>query len=158
MLLFIFLLFAMIFSNMFIELFITEESLKIKIFKITILKLKERKYYNLISKIIKQSQSENGVELDIFKNLEIRKLEIIINSKINNYNLFLFQDRIINLIIDNLYPYINQYIPNFYYCYKESGQNRISIYSSVKINIFYILITYLKGKRNGTKRYKRNAK
>ena len=55
MLLFIFLLFAMIFSNMYIEVFITEESLKIKLFKITILKIKETKYYNLISKIIKQS-------------------------------------------------------------------------------------------------------
>lgn len=145
-------------SNVIIDVFVSETNFIVKIFSLIVINKKDEKYYKFLSKIINNSSSNNDINLNVFKQLEIQKLNITINTKINSYNTFLFSDIIINLLIENIYPYIKQYIPNFYYCYQESGQNRISINSRIKMNVFLVLLTYLKGKINVTKKYKRNVK
>ena len=137
-------LFLILISNVYFEILINEEKLIIKLFKIKILSIKNVKLISLIEKSTKSNQ-----QINILDNI---KFDIVLKTKVNDYQLFLKQNIIIKTMLNNFYFLFNNYLPNLNFKYLKNETNQINIYLKLKINTLKIFIDFMKGKIYGSKR------
>ena len=91
-------LFLILISNVYFEILINEEKLIIKLFKIKILSIKNVKLISLIEKSTKSNQ-----QINILDNIKFLKVDIVLKTKVNDYQLFLKQNIIIKTMLNNFY-------------------------------------------------------
>ncbi len=140
-------LFLILISNVYFEILINEEKLIIKLFKIKILSIKNVKLISLIEKSTKSNQ-----QINILDNIKFLKVDIVLKTKVNDYQLFLKQNIIIKTMLNNFYFLFNNYLPNLSFKYLKNETNQINIYLKLKINTLKIFIDFMKGKIYGSKR------
>ncbi len=140
-------LFLILISNVYFEILINEEKLIIKLFKIKILSIKNVKLISLIEKSTKSNQQINFLD-----NIKFLKVDIVLKTKVNDYQLFLKQNIIIKTLLNNFYFLFNNYLPNLNFKYLKNETNQINIYLKLKINTLKIFIDFMKGKIYGSKR------
>lgn len=140
-------LFLILISNVYFEILINEEKLIIKLFKIKILSIKNVKLISLIEKSTKSNQ-----QINILDNIKFLKVDIVLKTKVNDYQLFLKQNIIIKTLLNNFYFLFNNYLPNLNFKYLKNETNQINIYLKLKINTLKIFIDFMKGKIYGSKR------
>lgn len=140
-------LFLILISNVYFEILINEEKLIIKLFKIKILSIKNVKLIPLIEKSTKSNQ-----QINILDNIKFLKVDIVLKTKVNDYQLFLKQNIIIKTMLNNFYFLFNNYLPNLNFKYLKNETNQINIYLKLKINTLKIFIDFMKGKIYGSKR------
>ena len=140
-------LFLILISNVYFEILINEEKLIIKLFKIKILSIKNVKLISLIEKSSKSNQ-----QINILDNIKFLKVDIVLKTKVNDYQLFLKQNIIIKTMLNNFYFLFNNYLPNLNFKYLKNETNQINIYLKLKINTLKIFIDFMKGKIYGSKR------
>ena len=140
-------LFLILISNVYFEILINEEKLIIKLFKIKILSIKNVKLIPLIEKSTKSKQ-----QINILDNIKFLNVDIVLKTKVNDYQLFLKQNIIIKTLLNNFYFLFNNYLPNLNFKYLKNETNQINIYLKLKINTLKIFIDFMKGKIYGSKR------
>lgn len=140
-------LFFILISNVYFDVLINEEKLIIKLFKIKILSIKIVKLIPLIEKSTKSNQ-----QINILDNIKFLKLDIILKTKVNDYQLFFKQNIVIKTMLNNFYFLFNDYLPNLSFKYLKNETNQINIYLKLKINALKIFIDFMKGKIYGPKR------
>ena len=140
-------LFFILISNVYFDILINEEKLIIKLFKIKILSIKIVKLIPLIEKSTKSNQ-----QINILDNIKFLKVDIVLKTKVNDYQLFLKQNIIIKTMLNNFYFLFNNYLPNLNFKYLKNETNQINIYLKLKINTLKIFIDFMKGKIYGSKR------
>ena len=140
-------LFLILISNVYFEILINEEKLIIKLFKIKILSIKNVKLISLIEKSTKSNQ-----QINVLDNIKFLKVDIVLKTKVNDYQLFLKQNIIIKTLLNNFYFLFNNYFPNLNFKYLKNETNQINIYLKLKINTLKIFIDFMKGKIYGSKR------
>ena len=140
-------LFLILISNVYFEILINEEKLIIKLFKIKILSIKNVKLISLIEKSTKSNQ-----QINILDNIKFLKVDIVLKTKVNDYQLFLKQNIIIKNLLNNFYFLFNNYLPNLNFKYLKNEIDQINIYLKLKINTLKIFIDFMKGKIYVSKR------
>ncbi len=140
-------LFFILISNVYFDILINEEKLIIKLFKIKILSIKIVKLIPLIEKSTKSNQ-----QINILDNIKFLKVDIVLKTKVNDYQLFFKQNIVIKTILNNFYFLFNDYLPNLSFKYLKNETNQINIYLKLKINALKIFIDFMKGKIYGPKR------
>ena len=140
-------LFLILISNVYFEILINEEKLIIKLFKIKILSIKNVKLISLIEKSTKSNQ-----QINVLDNIKFLKVDIVLKTKVNDYQLFLKQNIIIKTLLNNFYFLFNNYLPNLNFKYLKNETNQINIYLKLKLNTLKIFIDFMKGKIYGSKR------
>ena len=140
-------LFFILISNVYFDILINEEKLIIKLFKIKILSIKIVKLIPLIEKSTKSNQ-----QINILDNIKFLKVDIVLKTKVNDYQLFFKQNIVIKTMLNNFYFLFNDYLPNLSFKYLKSETNQINIYLKLKINALKIFIDFMKGKIYGPKR------
>lgn len=140
-------LFLILISNVYFEILINEEKLIIKLFKIKILSIKNVKLISLIEKSTKSNQ-----QINVLDNIKFLKVDIVLKTKVNDYQLFFKQNIIIKTLLNNFYFLFNNYLPNLNFKYLKNETNQINIYLKLKINTLKIFIDFMKGKIYGSKR------
>lgn len=140
-------LFFILISNVYFDVLINEEKLIIKLFKIKILSIKIVKLIPLIEKSTKSNQ-----QINILDNIKFLKVDIVLKTKVNDYQLFFKQNIVIKTMLNNLYFLFNDYLPNLSFKYLKNETNQINIYLKLKINALKIFIDFMKGKIYGPKR------
>lgn len=140
-------LFFILISNVYFDILINEEKLIIKLFKIKILSIKIVKLIPLIEKSTKSNQ-----QINILDNIKFLKVDIVLKTKVNDYQLFFKQNIVIKTMLNNLYFLFNVYLPNLSFKYLKNETNQINIYLKLKINALKIFIDFMKGKIYGPKR------
>ena len=140
-------LFFILISNVYFDILINEEKLIIKLFKIKILSIKNVKLISLIEKSTKSNQ-----QINVLDNIKFLKVDIVLKTKVNDYQLFLKQNIIIKTLLNNFYFLFNNYLPNLNFKYLKNETNQINIYLKLKINTLKIFIDFMKGKIYGSKR------
>ena len=147
----IILIFFVIFLNfLLINLYISENQLIIKLYKIKIFSLKNEKYYRLINKLTSNKGKNN---VSVIQYISFLKVNINIETKVNNYQLFLYSNILFLFVINNIYPLIKKRIPSLNYRFKKSERNALQLEVSLIINVFKIIFALMKGKQYVTKRY-----
>lgn len=147
----IILIFFIIFLNfLLVDLYISENQFIIKLYKIKIFSLKNEKYYRLINKLI-SSKGKNNV--NVIQYISFLKVNLNIETKVNNYQLFLYNNVLFLFVINNIYPLIKKRIPSLNYKLKKSERNSFQLEVSLIINVFKIIFALMKGKKYVTKRY-----
>lgn len=140
-------LFFILISNVYFDILINEEKLIIKLFKIKILSIKIVKLIPLIEKSTKSNQ-----QINILDNIKFLKVDIVLKTKVNDYQLFFKQNIVIKTMLNNFYFSFNDYLPNLSFKYLKNETNQINIYLKLKINALKIFIDFMKGKIYGPKR------
>lgn len=140
-------LFFILISNVYFDILINEEKLIIKLFKIKILSIKIVKLIPLIEKSTKSNQ-----QINILDNIKFLKVDIVLKTKVNDYQLFFKQNIVIKTMLNNFYFLFNDYLPNLNFKYLKNETNQINIYLKLKINTLKIFIDFMKGKIYGSKR------
>ncbi len=140
-------LFFILISNVYFDILINEEKLIIKLFKIKILSIKIVKLIPLIEKSTKSNQ-----QINILDNIKFLKVNIVLKTKVNDYQLFFKQNIVIKTMLNNFYFLFNDYLPNLSFKYLKNETNQINIYLKLKINALKIFIDFMKGKIYGPKR------
>mgnify|MGYP004733269607 FL=1 len=140
-------LFFILISNVYFDILINEEKLIIKLFKIKILSIKIVKLIPLIEKSTKSNQ-----QINILDNIKFLKVDIVLKTKVNDYQLFFKQNIVIKTMLNNFYFLFNDYLPNLNFKYLRNETNQINIYLKLKINALKIFIDFMKGKIYGPKR------
>ena len=140
-------LFFILISNVYFDILINEEKLIIKLFKIKILSIKIVKLIPLIEKSTKSNQ-----QINILDNIKFLKVDIVLKTKVNDYQLFFKQNIVIKTMLNNFYLLFNNYLPNLSFKYLKNETNQINIYLKLKINALKIFIDFMKGKIYGPKR------
>lgn len=140
-------LFFILISNVYFDILINEERLIIKLFKIKILSIKIVKLIPLIEKSTKSNQ-----QINILDNIKFLKVDIVLKTKVNDYQLFFKQNIVIKTMLNNFYFLFNDYLPNLSFKYLKNETNQINIYLKLKINALKIFIDFMKGKIYGPKR------
>ena len=140
-------LFFILISNVYFDILINEEKLIIKLFKIKILSIKIVKLIPLIEKSTKSNQ-----QINILDNIKFLKVDIVLKTKVNDYQLFFKQNIVIKTMLNNFYFLFNDYLPNLSFKYLKKETNQINIYLKLKINALKIFIDFMKGKIYGSKR------
>ena len=140
-------LFFILISNVYFDILINEEKLIIKLFKIKILSIKIVKLIPLIEKSTKSNQ-----QINILDNIKFLKVDIVLKTKVNDYQLFFKQNIVIKTMLNNFYFLFNDYLPNLSFKYLKNETNQINIYLKLKINALKIFIDFMKGKLYGPKR------
>lgn len=140
-------LFFILISNVYFDILINEEKLIIKLFKIKILSIKIVKLIPLIEKSTKSNQ-----QINILDNIKFLKVDIVLKTKVNDYQLFFKQNIVIKTVLNNFYLLFNDYLPNLSFKYLKNETNQINIYLKLKINALKIFIDFMKGKIYGPKR------
>lgn len=140
-------LFFILISNVYFDILINEEKLIIKLFKIKILSIKIVKLIPLIEKSTKSNQ-----QINILDNIKFLKVDIVLKTKVNDYQLFFKQNIVIKTMLNNFYFLFNDYLPNLSFKYLKNETNQINIYLKLKINTLKIFIDFMKGKIYGSKR------
>ena len=140
-------LFFILISNVYFDILINEEKLIIKLFKIKILSIKIVKLIPLIEKSTKSNQ-----QINILDNIKFLKIDIVLKTKVNDYQLFFKQNIVIKTMLNNFYFLFNDYLPNLSFKYLKNETNQINIYLKLKINALKIFIDFMKGKIYGPKR------
>lgn len=140
-------LFFILISNVYFDILINEEKLIIKLFKIKILSIKIVKLIPLIEKSTKGNQ-----QINILDNIKFLKVDIVLKTKVNDYQLFFKQNIVIKTMLNNFYFLFNDYLPNLSFKYLKNETNQINIYLKLKINALKIFIDFMKGKIYGPKR------
>lgn len=140
-------LFFILISNVYFDILINEEKLIIKLFKIKILSIKIVKLIPLIEKSTKSNQ-----QINILDNIKFLKVDIVLKTKVNDYQLFFKQNIVIKTMLNNFYFLFNDYLPNLSFKYLKNEINQINIYLKLKINALKIFIDFMKGKIYGPKR------
>ncbi|MEI3535805.1 MAG: hypothetical protein V8R16_03465 [Bacilli bacterium] len=140
-------LFFILISNVYFDVLINEEKLIIKLFKIKILSIKIVKLIPLIEKSTKSNQ-----QINILDNIKFLKVDIVLKTKVNDYQLFFKQNIVIKTMLNNFYFLFNDYLPNLSFKYLKNETNQINIYLKLKINALKIFIDFMKGKIYGPKR------
>lgn len=140
-------LFFILISNVYFDILINEEKLIIKLFKIKILSIKIVKLIPLIEKSTKSNQ-----QINILDNIKLLKVDIVLKTKVNDYQLFFKQNIAIKTMLNNFYFLFNDYLPNLSFKYLKNETNQINIYLKLKINALKIFIDFMKGKIYGPKR------
>ena len=147
----IILIFFIVFLNfLLVDLYVSENQFIIKLYKIKIFSLKNEKYYRLINKLI-FSKGKNNV--NVIKHISFLKVNLNIETKVNNYQLFLYNNVLFLFVINNIYPLIKKRIPSLNYKLKKSERNSFQLEVSLIINVFKIIFALMKGKKYVTKRY-----
>lgn len=147
----IILIFFIIFLNfLLVDFYISENQFIMKLYKIKIFSLKNEKYYRLINKLI-SSKGKNNV--NVIQYISFLKVNINIETKVNNYQLFLYSNVLFLFVINNIYPLIKKRIPSLNYKLKKSERNSFQLEVSLIINVFKIIFALMKGKKYVTKRY-----
>ena len=134
-------LFFILISNVYFDILINEEKLIIKLFKIKILSIKIVKLIPLIEKSTKSNQ-----QINILDNIKFLKVDIVLKTKVNDYQLFFKQNIVIKTMLNNFYFLFNDYLPNLSFKYLKNETNQINIYLKLKINALKIFIDFMKGK------------
>lgn len=140
-------LFFILISNVYFDILINEEKLIIKLFKIKILSIKIVKLIPLIEKSTKSNQ-----QINILDNIKFLKVDIVLKTKVNDYQLFFKQNIVIKTMLNNFYFLFNDYLPNLNFKYLKNETNQINVYLKLKINTLKIFIDFMKGKIYGSKR------
>ncbi len=140
-------LFFILISNVYFDILINEEKLIIKLFKIKILSIKIVKLIPLIEKSTKSNQ-----QINILDNIKFLKVDIVLKTKVNDYQLFFKQNIVIKTMLNNFYLLFNNYLPNLNFKYLKDETNQININLKLKINALKIFIDFMKGKIYGPKR------
>lgn len=140
-------LFFILISNVYFDILINEEKLIIKLFKIKILSIKIVELIPLIEKSTKSNQ-----QINILDNIKFLKVDIVLKTKVNDYQLFFKQNIVIKTMLNNFYFLFNDYLPNLSFKYLKNETNQINIYLKLKINALKIFIDFMKGKIYGPKR------
>ena len=140
-------LFFILISNVYFDILINEEKLIIKLFKIKILSIKIVKLIPLIEKSTKSNQ-----QINILDNIKFLKVDIVLKTKVNDYQLFFKQNIVIKTMLNNFYFLFNDYLPNLSFKYLKNETNQINIYLKLKINALKIFVDFMKGKIYGSKR------
>lgn len=140
-------LFFILISNVYFDILINEERLIIKLFKIKILSIKIVKLIPLIEKSTKSNQ-----QINILDNIKFLKVDIVLKTKVNDYQLFFKQNIVIKTMLNNFYFLFNDYLSNLSFKYLKNETNQINIYLKLKINALKIFIDFMKGKIYGPKR------
>lgn len=140
-------LFFILISNVYFDVLINEEKLIIKLFKIKILSIKIVKLIPLIEKSTKSNQ-----QINILDNIKFLKVDIVLKTKVNDYQLFFKQNIVIKTMLNNFYFLFNDYLPNLSFKFLKNETNQINIYLKLKINALKIFIDFMKGKIYGPKR------
>ena len=140
-------LFFILISNVYFDILINEEKLIIKLLKIKILSIKIVKLIPLIEKSTKSNQ-----QINILDNIKFLKVDIVLKTKVNDYQLFFKQNIVIKTMLNNFYFLFNDYLPNLSFKYLKNETNQINIYLKLKINALKIFIDFMKGKIYGPKR------
>lgn len=140
-------LFFILISNVYFDILINEEKLIIKLFKIKILSIKIVKLIPLIEKSTKSNQ-----QINILDNIKFLKVDIVLKTKVNDYQLFFKQNIVIKTMLNNFYFLFNDYLPNLSFKYLKNETNQINIYLKLKINALKIFVDFMKGKIYGPKR------
>ena len=147
----IILIFFIIFLNfLLVDLSVSENQFIIKLYKIKIFSLKNEKYYRLIDKLT-SSKGKNNI--NVIQYISFLKVNIDIETKVNNYQLFLYSNILFLFVINNIYPLIKKRIPSLNYKFKKSERNSFQLEVSLIINVFKIIFALMKGKQYVTKRY-----
>ena len=71
-----------------------------------------------------------------------------ISSIVKNYNTFIYENMIIYLFFNNVYPYINKKIKRMDFRYRKEDFNNFLLQIDLKINLVQMLIIMLKGELN----------
>ena len=140
-------LFFILISNVYFDILINDEKLIIKLFKIKILSIKNVKLISLIEKSTKSNQ-----QINVLDNIKFLKVDIVLKTKVNDYQLFFKQNIVIKTMLNNFYFLFNDYLPNLSFKYLKNETNQINIYLKLKINALKIFIDFMKGKIYGPKR------
>lgn len=147
----IILIFFIIFLNfLLVDFYISENQFIMKLYKIKIFSLKNEKYYRLINKLISSKEKNN---VNVIQYISFLKVNINIETKVNNYQLFLYSNVLFLFVINNIYPLIKKRIPSLNYKLKKSERNSFQLEVSLIINVFKIIFALMKGKKYVTKRY-----
>ena len=147
----IILIFFIVFLNfLLVDLYISENQFIIKLYKIKIFSLKNEKYYRLINKLISSKEKNN---VNVIQYISFLKVNLNIETKVNNYQLFLYSNVLFLFVINNIYPLIKKRIPSLNYKLKKSERNSFQLEVSLIINVFKIIFALMKGKKYVTKRY-----
>ena len=102
----IILIFFIIFLNfLLVDLYVSENQFIIKLYKIKIFSLKNEKYYRLIDKLT-SSKGKNNI--NVIQYISFLKVNINIETKVNNYQLFLYSNVLFLFVINNIYPLIKK--------------------------------------------------
>ena len=113
-------LFFILISNVYFDILINEEKLIIKLFKIKILSIKIVKLIPLIEKSTKSNQ-----QINILDNIKFLKVDIVLKTKVNDYQLFFKQNIVIKTMLNNFYFLFNDYLPNLSFKYLKNETNQI---------------------------------
>ena len=97
-------LFFILISNVYFDILINEEKLIIKLFKIKILSIKIVKLIPLIEKSTKSNQ-----QINILDNIKFLKVDIVLKTKVNDYQLFFKQNIVIKTMLNNFYLLFNNF-------------------------------------------------
>ena len=140
--------------NLHISIFFTLNSLKIIIFKIPFVKIKDEKFKNFLVKFIPTSKSQFEEEIDLsslFSLIHYDLIEIKIYTSVNDYTKLVLINSLTEIIYYFVIDRVKDNIDRYTYLVEKSNKNDVNGVIKCNFNIGVILINYLLIKR----RYKR---
>ena len=139
----IYLLFA---YNLKMRIIITLNSLKVKVFNITIFRIKNEKFYNFLIKMIPKNEEEMKKNIDLTSLIDLFHFDLLkidIKKSIDDYVNYIFLINITNIVNNIFVPFIRENIKEYYFKIKESKENNLLIDLKIRFNIGIILLNLL---------------
>ena len=122
------------------------------IFKIQFFSLKGEKLFSFVKNVIdKQKFNDKETMYKVNKLMDAITFSYVsfnISSIVKNYNTFIYENMIIYLFFNNVYPYINKRIKRMDFRYRKEDFNNFLLQIDLKINLVQMLIIMLKGELN----------
>ena len=121
-------------------------SLKIKIFKLPLINLKDEKFKKFLIRFVPTSKLQVQEEIDLTSmfnliHYDVVELKLLINN--NNYPRLVILNSLLSIIHNNLKVFIDEKITKYTYIVEESNVSNIKGVIKCNFNIGVILINYL---------------
>ena len=136
--------------NLHISISFTLNSLKIIIFKIPFIKIKDEKFKNFLVKFIPTSKSQFEEEIDLsslFSLIHYDLIEIKINVLVNDYTKLVLMSSLVEILYYFIIDIVKDNIEKYTFLVEKSNKNDINGVIKCNFNIGVILINYLLIKR-----------
>ena len=118
-------------------------SIKVKVFYITIFNKNGDKYYKFLQKFIPKDQNQIKEEIDmtsLITLIHIKYLSINIDKKISDYLNYAYLVQVTSILNYMFSPYIKDYVEHYKFKVDENEQNNVKVKSIFKFNVGIILI------------------
>ena len=130
---------------------LVNDELSLYLFKLRFYKIATEKLLSLIKSMIEKQDFNDEKTMirlnNIMKCISFDYVNISLNTIVNDYNSFIYENTLLVLIFKQLYPLISNKVKRLDFCYICNLDNSFLVEVNFKINVIQLLIIMIKGEK-----------